>query len=285
MNSKTIQTPYNQTIILGTRWGHMMGLMCDPFQTASLGLYGEWARGESDAICSFLKPGDVAIDVGANIGTMTIPMAKKVGGSGLVISFEPQRAPFMCLCGNVALTHCLQQVRCLNAAAGDRDDMIDVPVVDINKPFNVGGVRLQDTNYDAAVKLRKEAVPVMTIDGLALNRVNLIKIDVETMESKVLAGAIETVLRCRPVIFAEALYDDSLCEGSSIERTNLEAMKVFFAGVNYDPRFLITTLYDEWNNRYCPDNIFPGGDRNIVALPAEMPDKPEWFTKLSRIDQ
>lgn len=281
MNSQIIATPYNQTTILGTRWGHMVGLICDPFQTASLGLYGEWARGEVEALCSFLQPGSVAIDVGANIGTMTIPMAKRVGTGGLVIAFEPQRVAFMCLCGNVALTHCLNQVRALNAAAGDTDGTIDVPVVDVNKPFNVGGVRLQDPNYDEVMKLRKEIVPLSRIDSFNLERVDLIKVDVETMESKVLAGAIETVQRCRPVICAEALIDH-LTPTGTIESENLERMKAFLLGNGYEARYFISTLFDEVNERFCPDNIFPGFDRNIIAIPNEKP-KPEWFTKLENI--
>ena len=278
---QVVATPYDQTILLGTRWGHMIALRCDPFQTASLALYGEWARGEADAICSFLKPGDLAIDVGANIGTLTIPMAKRVGSGGMVIAIEPQRSPFLCLCGNVALTHCLTQVRCLNAAAGDVEEIIQVPVVDINKPFNVGGVRLQDANYDAAVNLKKENVQMLTIDSMNLPRVSLIKIDVETMEAKVLAGAYDTVQRCRPVICAEALFEAFNPDGT-IESRNVESMKAFFRETNYEPRYFISQLFDENNNRYCPDNIFPGHDRNIIAIPSEH-EKPEWWTKLEPV--
>jgi hypothetical protein len=124
-------------------------------------------------------------------------------------------------------------------------------------------------------------VPILTIDGLNLDRVDVIKIDVETMESRVLAGALQTVARLRPVIFAEALYPETFGAGSAVESENLEAMKVFFTGCDYDARFLITALYDAGNNRYCPDEIFPGGDRNIVAIPNEKP-KPDWFLKLEK---
>ncbi len=258
----------------------MIGLTCDPFQTSSLGMYGEWAQQEVSSMCSFLKPGDVALDVGANIGTTTIPMAKKVGRSGMVLAFEPQRAAYTCLCGNVALTHCLNQVRVFQAAIGETDSTIEVPTFSLDQAFNVGGVRLDDPNYDTAVNVQsKEEVPLMTIDSLKLGRVDLIKIDVETMESRVMAGAAETIGRCRPIIFAEALNCTALKEGSTIESENLSAMQKFLAANDYDARFLVTDLYHPENIRFCPDNIFPGGDRNIVAIPSER-EKPDWFIKL-----
>lgn len=257
-----------------------MGLTCDPFQTAALGLYGEWAQTETDVICSLLNPGDVALDVGANVGTITIGMAKKVGREGMVFAFEPQRAAFMCLCGNVALTHCINHVRCFNAAVGDTDGFIQVPVLPLDVAFNVGGMRLDDQSYaDHFKALPREDVPLMTIDAMNFPRVNLIKIDVEAMESKVLAGAFETVKRCRPAIMAEALFPDAFKQGSTVEAENLTRMLEFFRAQNYTAKYFLSPLYTENNPRFCLDNIFPGMDRNIVALPNEM-EKPEWFNAL-----
>lgn len=280
MNSTKLKTPINQTVLLGTRWGLMMGLTCDPFQTSSLGIYGEWAQPETDLICSFLKPGDVALDVGANIGTITIGMAKRVGREGMVYAFEPQRAAFMCLCGNVALTHCINHVRCFQSAVGDHDGFIQVPALPLDAGFNVGGMRLDDPAYSEYCKnIPREDVPLMTIDAMQFPRVNLIKIDVEAMESKVLAGAFETVKRCRPVIMAEALFPDAFQKGSTIEADNLTKMLEFFRAQDYTAKFHRSPLYTSDNRRFCEDNIFPGMDRNIVALPNEI-TKPDGFNSL-----
>jgi len=273
IEQRIVKTPYNQTRLIGTRWGHMIGLSSDPYQTHSLEFYGEWAKEECGIICSFIKPGDVALDVGANIGTITVAMAKRVGVYGRVFAFEPQQAPFCCLCGNIALTHSLGIVRALNVAVSDFDGTIEVPIVDINKPFNIGGVRLQDEAYDKATKLPKETVPCLKIDSLELPRVDFMKIDVEVMESKVLRGAIETVARCRPAIMAEALCCNAL------EKTNLDDMLQFFKDMDYEAKEMDTSLYSPNNVRYCTDEIFPGGDRNLFALPNEK-EKPEWFKGL-----
>ena len=253
----------------------MIGLSGDPFQTSSLGLYGEWAQNECGVICSFLNPGDVALDVGANIGSITVAMAKKVGISGHVWAFEPQSAPFYCLCGNIALTHALTHTKAINAAVSDFDGTIQVPIVDVNKQFNFGGVRLQDEGYDKALPMPKEDVPCVKIDSLALPRVDFIKIDVETMEAKVLAGAADTIRRCRPVILAEALQGKE----DGIEALNVAAMIAFFKANDYDARLMMTHLYAPDNVRYCPDNVFPGGDRNILAIPNER-EKPLDFLEL-----
>ena len=280
-----VRTPFNQTVLLGTRWGHMIALTCDPYQSGSLCMYGEWAREECELLCSFLQPGDVALDVGANIGTMTVPLAKRVGPDGLVLAFEPQRPPFACLLGNCALTHVLRQTRCFNVAVSNDTQPVQVPTLTLDKPFNVGGVRIGDPAYDAATQdLPREVVPCVTLDQFDLPRVDLIKIDVEAMEAKVLAGAARTIDRCRPVIFAEALYDNALAaplrgQPPGREHQNVDAMLAFFAGRSYGVRFVDTPLFSPANLRYCSDNIFPGGDRNLVAIPDEK-EQPPWWKSL-----
>jgi hypothetical protein len=85
------------------RHGTMMYLRNDVYIGRSLNDYGEYSEAEVDLFRQFLTPGDVALDVGANIGAHTIPMAQIVGPSGSVYAFEPQRIVFQILCGNVAL--------------------------------------------------------------------------------------------------------------------------------------------------------------------------------------
>src|ERR1039457_4555745 len=57
----------------------------------SLDLYGEWAESELELLGVLLQPGQVAVDVGANIGTHAVFFAERVGATGTVIAFEPQR--------------------------------------------------------------------------------------------------------------------------------------------------------------------------------------------------
>ena len=66
-------------------------------------IYGEWAEPEVELLSRLVRPGDVVVDVGAHIGTETVPLAKRVGSSGHVIAFEPQKHLFHLLRANVAL--------------------------------------------------------------------------------------------------------------------------------------------------------------------------------------
>lgn len=72
------------------------------FVGRSLALYGEYREGEVELFQQILRPGDIAVEVGANIGAHTVPMAKSVGDSGRIISFEPQNEVFQALNGNIA---------------------------------------------------------------------------------------------------------------------------------------------------------------------------------------
>jgi FkbM family methyltransferase len=195
--------------------------------------------------------------------------------NGIGRNGKESRHGWHCLCANVALTHCLNQLQPIRAAVGDRDDIISVPIIDPNKPFNVGGVRLDDPDYAAALPMPREDVPCITIDSLQLQRCDVIKIDVETMESRVLAGSIETVKRCQPVIFAETMVD----MGNDRELINIQNMITFFKAMEYEVRRFTPPLYSPDNMRFCPDNIFPGLDYNVVAWPKNK-ERPQWFNAL-----
>ncbi len=60
----------------------------------ALDLYGEFSEIEAAFMCEFLEPGDVAVEVGANIGSLTVPLANAVGEEGTLIAFEPQPVLF-----------------------------------------------------------------------------------------------------------------------------------------------------------------------------------------------
>jgi hypothetical protein len=57
----------------------------------ALDKYGEISRGEAALFGQLVQPGMTALDIGANIGILTVPIARLAGPEGRVIAFEPQR--------------------------------------------------------------------------------------------------------------------------------------------------------------------------------------------------
>jgi FkbM family methyltransferase len=176
------------------RYGTMMYLRQDKYIGRSFAEYGEYSEGEVDLFRQCLRPGDVALDIGANFGAHTLPLAQLVAPGGTVFAFEPQRILFQILCGNVALNE-IPNVHALPVALGRAAGRAKVPALDYRGARNFGGVSLGGT--------QGEDVPVLTLDQLEVSKVKLIKIDVEGMELDVLTGAKATLARCRPILCVE----------------------------------------------------------------------------------
>ena len=224
------------------RHGYMVYNIHDMYLGRSLDLYGEFSEGEMEVLRKILLPGDICLDIGANIGTHTVFLANTVGANGRVFAFEPQRLVFQTLCANMALNS-FTNVHCINAAVGAERGTINVPVLDFSNTNNFGGLSL-DTGRDG------EPVPVVTIDSLNLSSCRLMKADVEGMELHVLKGAIETLRRHRPFLYVE---NDRI--------PNSTALMQFIDSLGYQMYWHLPTLFSPTNYFGNGDNVFG----NIVS--------------------
>lgn len=184
--------PYNS--LTNTRHGPMLVNQHDAYVGRSLLALGEYSEGEVALFRALLHPGDVVFDIGANIGASTLPLAHLVGEDGHVIAFEPQVYAYQLLCANVALNSLLQ-VTTHRAAVGATMGEAKIPRLDPRQPANIGGLSLAQQG---------EPVPLVSLDALAPERCDLIKLDVEGYELPVLHGAVKTIAAHRPVIILEA---------------------------------------------------------------------------------
>jgi FkbM family methyltransferase len=150
-------------------------------------------RATLEAFLSFLRPGDVAYDVGANFGLYAVALAKKVREQGLVVAFEPVRSTFERLQANVELNH-LQNVRCYQKALGERNAQIRMHTFP-EEPWCSTLVERQDG--DSGRPEVMEFVDVVGGDsfrhqeGLPIPRA--VKIDVEGFEHAVIYGLRQTL--------------------------------------------------------------------------------------------
>lgn len=186
--------PFNS--LVATRYGHMIIHAHDMYVGQSLQLFGEFSPGEMDLYRFLLSPGDVVVEVGANLGALTVPIAQCVGDTGVVIAYEPQRVTYQALCGNLALNS-LPNVVAHNNAVGAAVGATHCPAVTLSAPDNVGGVEMD------ASKPPNVAVTTLDTDLGQLPRLALLKIDVEGMEVDVLRGAEALIQRTQPIIVAE----------------------------------------------------------------------------------
>lgn len=164
---------------------------------------------EKDAVC---------IDVGANMGTFSVPVAC-ANTAGKVFSFEAQRVVFSQLVTN-AFLNSVENIVANNVAIGNpqgTDEKVDVPCVDFGSARNIGAVSLLEDVQKLMIAKGKysisttERVPLRSLDQLFSNlgQIDFIKIDVEGMELDVLQGAVEVMSRARPVIFFESWSSDT----------------------------------------------------------------------------
>lgn len=147
-------------------------------------------------INKYANSGSIAVDIGAHIGIHTILMSRKVGPSGAVIAFEPQKKIYLEQQQNLRINDCLN-VLSIRKAIGNECKSVELTVAN---PTNEGGTGI-GSGGDIA-----EMIP---LDSLNLQNVSLIKIDVECSELSVFEGAKETIRKNRPVIIFEVMgpYD------------------------------------------------------------------------------
>lgn len=178
------------------RRGRMLFFRNDFYIGHSLEIYGEFSEGEAELFSQMLRPGQVVVEAGANIGAHTVHLAKLVGPEGMVVAIEPQRVIFQLLCANIMLNELLN-VRPHLAAAGSAPGKLKVPPVNYaTTKGNFGALSLVNAKEG-------EKIPVLTIDSMNLPALHLLKVDVQGMEGDVLSGARQSIKRHRPLIYIE----------------------------------------------------------------------------------
>jgi FkbM family methyltransferase len=221
-----------------TRHGLMAYNINDAYVGRSLDCYGEYSRGETLLFAQLAAPGACVLDVGANIGALTLALAQIVGPRGAVVAIEPQRIVYQLLCANLALNE-VGNVRAIQTAAGREAGQTFVPIADHSKPGNFGGIELSNEGG--------EPVEVLTIDSLQLPDCQFIKIDVEGREQSVIAGATATIARSRPVLYVE---NDRRHQSADLIRQ--------IQKLGYTCYWHLPPLFHPDNFYRNPNNVFPG---------------------------
>ena len=157
-----------------------------------------------------LRAGDVVVDVGANIGTVTIHAARHIAATGRVLAFEPNPDCFALLADSIYLNRMQGRVRA----------QIDIANVAVGAAAGVVELHVP-THHRGRASLSKENVPdsdqsvhaveMVALDSvlLAIPEIRIVKIDVEGAELGVLQGLRQTLLE-RRVRLLDLELDDVL---------------------------------------------------------------------------
>lgn len=177
-------------VLIRTEVGYVACASNDLALVAALLEAGELETGTRTVIQRHLRPGDVFVDVGANIGMHTIAAARAVGPTGRVIAFEPF----------AETARMLQASLWLNGLSG----IVDVHVAAVSSSDGTHALHLGRTSghhslYDLDpsdnAALSQVDVPLVRLDGILgpEERIDLIKIDVEGAELDVLVGGMRAL--------------------------------------------------------------------------------------------
>ena len=178
---------------------------------------GYWAEDDIDLmkqLGSYLlkkKEKITFYDVGANIGTHSLALAKVFGDKIKVRAFEAQSSIYNMLCGTIALNN-LSNVHPHNLAVSDSSsETIEIQLPDYTKVNNFGGFEVKppknSDNHSMKFSGRVETVRTVHLDSFN-ESVDFIKMDIEGMEHVAILGAVKILHDHRPCLYIEIIKTD-----------------------------------------------------------------------------
>lgn len=163
---------------------------------------GSYEPHERAFISATVKPGQVAIDVGANIGFFALVMADLVGEAGHVYAFEPLPRNATLLERSVQENQFENRMTVERSAVGQQPGNLELISAIVTNHW--GGPYLRTGTASVPVNHETTLVPILRLDDYSLRRpVSFIKIDAEGAEVLALRGAARLLQEDRPTILAE----------------------------------------------------------------------------------
>jgi FkbM family methyltransferase len=238
-------------------------LFSGPYIGKCFDLYGQYSEAEVSMMRAFLREGSTVVDVGANIGDLTVPLARIVGESGKVYAIESHPDNFNILCANLAL----------NSIRG-------------TKPLNA--FVASSENVDTSSKAWGEFAYVsstwqtrfVALDALELEACDLIKVDVDGKELDVLRSGEMQIERHRPVLYFE----------NDVQEASPELLAYTMDTLGYDLYWHPAPIFEEHNffgnpvNHWAPQNIVslmvlgvPKERKKDISGLKRIKDKHDWW--------
>lgn len=142
------------------------------------------------------KNGGRVIDIGAGLGSFTIPLATKFRDKFTFISFEPIPVLHLQLCTNLFLNN-VENAKAMQYAVSNKDDFVEAPILDFKNVNNHGTYSFsEEINRARGIvsAATKDFYEFRKLDYFKYTNVALIKISTQGLEYEVLDGARETII-------------------------------------------------------------------------------------------
>lgn len=251
---------YSDILSAPTRYGPFYYYRGDSIIGKAIELYGEYTHNEVEMLSMLCTDESIVYDIGGNIGYHALGISHKAKH---VYSFEPNSKSYKLLKLN---TENKKNITCLQLAIGDSIGKTHISDYDFNQYGNYGELKINDTG---------EECELTKIDELNLPLPDIIKIDVEGYELKVIEGGRKTISNRKPIIFYE-----------SIHGTGFDLIYDFLHDeLKYDIYWVPSPNYNPNNYKKNLANIFGyGGVCNCLAIPSHAKIKVQLEPMINRND-
>lgn len=193
-------------------------------------VFWDFKEKQRDRLYSLIRPGDVVLDVGTNIGETLLHFARLVGETGKAYGFEPDQHNYANVKKNISLNP-FKNLQVFNLGVSDKKETVKLFRVD---PHNLGMNRIL-TDEEASKFDDFTTIEVDTIDNViaanGIDNVDLIKIDIEGYEMHALRGARNLLDSQHPKLFIEVGYTRLLKN-----ETSPNEMIAYLQGFGYEVR-------------------------------------------------
>ncbi len=155
----------------------------------------------------FIRKGDLVIDIGANIGDTTVPMALAAGKEGLTLGFDPNPYVYKILEANSKLNSSKTNIIPLPYAITENESEFFYNSSEAS--FANGGIQEIDKGYHGKYSLQQKIKGIRLSDYLRenyskeLNKLSFIKVDAEGLDSTILKSVRDLIETYKPLVIAE----------------------------------------------------------------------------------
>lgn len=189
-----------------TRYGVSWDLDLREGIDLSIFLTGSFQKRVAETCIRLLPPGGIVFDIGANMGSVTVPLSKAVSKSGKIFAIEPTLYPFIRLKKNLAIngfdSNLVVPLQLFLSSGVDEF----IPSA-LQSSWKVSGDNAGAHPVHLGVPQSTEGAVSSSLDSLVnklgLSRLDLIKIDVDGAEDDVLAGGADSIICHKPSIVIE----------------------------------------------------------------------------------